>query len=129
MRVSINFFAGEADSLSRAFVERIRNLRLFIIGAGAIGCELVKNLAMLGAGSGQQGSVTITDMDTIEMSNLNRQFLFRKPDIGKLKAQCAVNAIRQMNPEMNTVAHGNRVGPETESIYDDTFFLSKVRNS
>jgi ubiquitin-activating enzyme E1 len=55
---------------------RLEDLRYFIVGAGAIGCELVKNFAMMGVGCGN-GSVTITDMDLIEKSNLNRQFLFR----------------------------------------------------
>lgn len=47
------------------------------VGAGAIGCELLKNFAMMGLGCGPEGSITVTDMDTIEKSNLNRQFLFR----------------------------------------------------
>jgi len=43
-----------------------------MIGAGAIGCELLKNFAMLGLGSGQNGLITLTDPDVIEVSNLNR---------------------------------------------------------
>lgn len=45
------------------------------IGCGAIGCELLKNFALLGMGVA--GRLTITDHDLIEKSNLNRQFLFR----------------------------------------------------
>jgi ubiquitin-activating enzyme E1 len=52
------------------------------VGAGAIGCEMLKNWAMMGLGAGPQGRLTITDMDTIEKSNLNRQFLFRPADVG-----------------------------------------------
>lgn len=55
---------------------RLEDFRYFIIGAGAIGCELLKLFAMMGIGSGN-GGITITDMDLIEKSNLNRQFLFR----------------------------------------------------
>ena len=47
------------------------------VGAGAIGCELLKNLAMMGVGASPEGAVYVTDMDIIEKSNLNRQFLFR----------------------------------------------------
>ena len=47
------------------------------VGAGAIGCEILKNLAMMGVGGGANGRVFVTDMDIIEKSNLNRQFLFR----------------------------------------------------
>ncbi|XP_029814299.1 ubiquitin-like modifier-activating enzyme 1, partial [Manacus vitellinus] len=55
--------------------------KYFVVGAGAIGCELLKNFAMVGLGCGPDGSVTVTDMDTIEKSNLNRQFLFRPWDV------------------------------------------------
>lgn len=50
------------------------------VGAGAIGCELLKNFAMVGLAAGE-GEVIVTDMDTIEKSNLNRQFLFRPSDV------------------------------------------------
>ncbi len=51
------------------------------VGAGAIGCEMLKNWAMMGVAAGAEGKVTITDMDIIEKSNLNRQFLFRPWDV------------------------------------------------
>ena len=51
------------------------------VGAGAIGCELLKNFAMMGVGAGPNGRIFVTDMDLIEKSNLNRQFLFRSWDI------------------------------------------------
>lgn len=50
------------------------------MGAGAIGCELMKNFAMVGLAAGE-GEIIVTDMDTIEKSNLNRQFLFRPSDV------------------------------------------------
>lgn len=63
-----------------------------MIGAGAIGCELLKNYAMLGVGTGPEkkgkkgGQIVLTDPDVIEVSNLNRQFLFREKDIRKPKS-------------------------------------------
>lgn len=57
------------------------------VGAGAIGCELLKNFALIGLGAGNDGRITVTDMDFIEKSNLNRQFLFRSQDIGVRGAQ------------------------------------------
>ena len=54
------------------FVKTIRNAKIFMIGAGAIGCELLKNFAMVGLGSGPKGQITLTDPDIIELSNLNR---------------------------------------------------------
>lgn len=56
------------------------------VGAGAIGCELLKNFALIGLGAGEDGHITVTDMDFIEKSNLNRQFLFRPKDIGVRKS-------------------------------------------
>ena len=70
--------------------------------------ELLKNFAMMGLGC-DQGMVTVTDMDTIERSNLNRQFLFRNSDIGKSKSECAINAIKKMNPDFNGLAQLNKV--------------------
>ena len=58
------------------------NERQFLVGAGAIGCEMLKNWALMGLGSGPHGCIHVTDMDTIERSNLNRQFLFRQYDVG-----------------------------------------------
>lgn len=57
-----------------------RSVVVFQVGAGAIGCELMKNFAMIGLAAGE-GEVIVTDMDTIEKSNLNRQFLFRPSDV------------------------------------------------
>jgi len=58
-----------------------------MIGAGAIGCELLKNYAMLGLGI--SGEISLTDPDVIEVSNLNRQFLFREKHLRKPKSQTA----------------------------------------
>ena len=56
---------------------------MFLVGAGALGCEFLKDFAMMGVSVGPQGLTTITDDDTIEKSNLSRQFLFRDWDIGR----------------------------------------------
>ena len=57
-----------------------------MVGAGAIGCELLKNYAMLGIGTGKHGKIILTDPDIIENSNLNRQFLFREKHLRKPKS-------------------------------------------
>ena len=82
------------------FHNAITNQNQFLIGAGAIGCEMLKNWALMGLGTGEKGLVRVTDMDTIEKSNLNRQFLFRPWDVSKLKSDCAAAAVTEMNPNM-----------------------------
>ena len=104
--------------------EAMQKLRYFMLGAGALGCEMLKNWALMGVATAGDGLVTLTDMDSIERSNLNRQFLFRDKDIGKMKSQAAADAAKVMNPEMKLDAHQNRVGPESAHIYNDKFFYS-----
>ena len=96
--------------------------KYFVVGAGAIGCELLKNFAMVGLGASPDGKMIVTDMDIIERSNLNRQFLFRPYDVQKPKSSAAAKAIKDMNPKVNVEAQENRVGAETESTYSEDFF-------
>jgi len=55
-----------------------------MIGAGALGCEYLKIFSLMGMGlkTTEKGQVMVTDDDQIEVSNLNRQFLFRKENVG-----------------------------------------------
>ena len=111
--------------------EAMQHLRYFMLGAGALGCEMLKNWALMGVATKEDGLVTLTDMDSIERSNLNRQFLFRDKDIGKMKSTAAAEAAQVMNPDFKIEAHQNRVGPESAHIYNDVFFynLSGVCNA
>ncbi|KAK6625245.1 E1 ubiquitin-activating protein [Polyplax serrata] len=112
------------------FQEILGKLKYFVVGAGAIGCELLKNFALMGIGA-TTGKIIVTDMDLIEKSNLNRQFLFRPHDVQRPKSIVAAKAIKKMNPAVNVISHENRVGPETEKTYDDAFFedLDGVANA
>ncbi|CAI9101974.1 OLC1v1000152C2 [Oldenlandia corymbosa var. corymbosa] len=79
-----------------------------MVGAGGIGCELLKTLAL----SGFQ-DIHIIDMDTIEVSNLNRQFLFRQSHVGQSKAKVARDAILKVRPNINiTPYHANVKDPD-----------------
>ncbi|CAF1423228.1 unnamed protein product [Adineta steineri] len=104
------------------FQENLGKAIYFVVGSGAIGCEMLKNFAMMGIGCGNGGHIYVTDMDSIEKSNLNRQFLFRSWDIGKMKSKVASEAVKVMNPNMHIRAYVDGVLPETEHIYDDHFF-------
>lgn len=102
---------------------QLAELKLFMVGCGAIGCEMLKNYALLGIGTAAEGRIVITDNDLIEKSNLNRQFLFRPHHIQSPKSVVAAGAARRINPGMNIEAHEHKVGPETaEGVYNDEFF-------
>jgi ubiquitin-like 1-activating enzyme E1 B len=60
---------------------QLEQARILMVGAGGIGCELLKNLVLTGF-----GEIHLVDLDTIDLSNLNRQFLFRHEHIKKSKA-------------------------------------------
>uniref|UniRef100_A0A8C9RUP7 E1 ubiquitin-activating enzyme n=2 Tax=Scleropages formosus TaxID=113540 RepID=A0A8C9RUP7_SCLFO len=114
-------YDGQISVFGCKLQDELAKQRYFLVGAGAIGCELLKNFAMMGLACGD-GEVIVTDMDTIEKSNLNRQFLFRPWDVTKMKSETAASAVKQMNPSIRITGHQNRVGPDTEKIYDDEFF-------
>lgn len=116
-------YKSQIAVFGRKFQQKLGKSKYFVVGAGALGCEYIKNMAMMGLGTkAEGGKLIITDMDTIEKSNLNRQFLFRSHDVQKCKSTVASAAAQRMNPDLNVEAHTNRVGAETEHIYDDTFF-------
>jgi len=105
--------------------EKLGQLSLFLIGAGATGCELMKYFAMMGIATDKKSKLIVADNDRIEKSNLNRQFLFRKKDILKGKAECAINSIKEMNDKMNCQYFLNIVSKTTESIFNEKFFKAQ----
>lgn len=79
--------------------EMVRDAHVLVIGAGALGNEVIKNLALLGI-----GHLVVVDMDRIEMSNLSRSVLFRESDCGANKADCAARSARSLHPDINVTA-------------------------
>ena len=126
-------YDGQIAVFGSEFQEKIANTRQFLVGAGAIGCEMLKNWAMMGLGTGPKGYIKLTDMDSIEKSNLNRQFLFRPRDVGKMKSGCAAEAVQAMNPDLKgkIEALKDRVGPDTEHVFNENFWeeLDGVTNA
>ena len=124
-------YDGQIAVFGKEFQEKIARQKYMVVGAGAIGCELLKNFAMMGLGASPEGKIYVTDMDHIERSNLNRQFLFRPWDVQQPKSSVAARAAKVMNPDLNIEAHENRVGSDTEEIYNDDFFenLDGVANA
>lgn len=79
--------------------DRLKNATIMVVGAGAIGNELVKNLTLLGI-----GKILIFDMDSIESTNLTRSILFRAKDVGRNKAEVAAERAHEINPDVKTKA-------------------------
>lgn len=85
--------------------EKLSSANALVIGAGAIGNELIKNLALLGV-----GNLFVADLDNIENSNLSRSILYREADCGRSKAEVAAEQARAIYPEMKShFFHGNVV--------------------
>ncbi|MDP9172861.1 MAG: ThiF family adenylyltransferase [Planctomycetota bacterium] len=83
---------------------KLAQAKVLVVGAGALGNEIVKNLALLGV-----GNVLIADLDRIENSNLSRSVLYRASDNGKFKADVAAKAARDIYPGMKTHAFNGNV--------------------
>lgn len=106
----------------KKFQEMLGNLNIFMVGCGALGCEFMKNFALLGVCCGPQGMLTVTDNDTIEVSNLNRQFLFRSENVGQMKSEAASARATTMNKDIRINALKDLVAPHTEHIFNDEFY-------
>ena len=102
--------------------EKLSELNIFIIGAGALGCEFLKNFSLMGIATHKDKKVIVTDNDNIEINNLNRQFLFRKSDVGKSKSKCACRESKIMNSSFNCLDKQSRIGPENIDIFDENFW-------
>ena len=108
----------------KTFQEKLKHLNCFVVGSGALGCEIMKNCALLGVSASKEGLLTITDDDKIERSNLSRQFLFRNWDVGRNKSTAAAAAAQKMNAEFNIRPLTERVSPDTTDVFGDTFWSS-----
>jgi len=78
--------------------KKLANTKALIIGAGALGNEVIKNLALLGI-----GHMVIVDMDRVEISNLSRSVLFRESDRNLPKAECAARAAKELYPVLEVI--------------------------
>ena len=110
--------AKEKDLYDRQFrldgwsQEIVKNSRVLIAGVGGLGCEIAKNLAMLGV-----GYLDLVDLDIIEHSNLNRQILFAGAKMGAAKAIVAAKKLAQINPNIAIKGHHTSLERLDPSIY------------
>ena len=102
--------------------EKLSNKDVFLIGAGALGCEYLKNFALMGISCNSNSSITVTDNDNIVTSNLNRQFLFRQSDVGMSKSTCACREAKIINKNISLKPYQHLLCDDTKSIFDDSFW-------
>lgn len=109
---------GFGNLFGSDFKSKIEKSNFFMVGCGAIGCELLKNLAKLNFCS-DGGLLNITDPDHIEQSNLSRQFLFRNEHVKNSKSKVASKMINQMNPNIKINPMEEKMCPENQQLLDE----------
>jgi len=104
--------------------EILRQAHILVAGAGGIGSEIIKNLALLGI-----GNLFIIDMDIIELSNLNRQLLFTNADIGEFKAEIATRKALALNPEIQVQFLDDKLQNLPNEVFNNAnIFISALDN-
>ncbi|ORZ38095.1 hypothetical protein BCR44DRAFT_1429557 [Catenaria anguillulae PL171] len=113
MRANASTFTNQLGHV----VKKIAKSRVLMVGAGGIGCELLKNLAMTGF-----GHIEIVDLDTIDVTNLNRQFLFQRHHVSKPKSLVARDSALRFNPSLSITAHhANIMSPDFDLAWFQSF--------
>jgi len=115
---AIEVGAGDRRDRTRRFfgarrLRRIERSRVLVVGAGAVGNEVAKNLALVGV-----GRLTLVDFDSVEASNLNRCIFFRERDVGRKKVHAARRALKAAAPHVEVAVHARAIQDAPDQVWD-----------
>ncbi len=102
----------------------IQDGSVLIVGVGALGCEVAKNLALMGI-----GKLVLIDNDVVELSNLSRQMLFTEEDIGKSKSEVAARKVKNMNRFVDVVHYNSDVRILPEEVFEEVDVICSCLDS
>mmetsp|Transcript_26255 Transcript_26255/g.26502 ORF Transcript_26255/g.26502 Transcript_26255/m.26502 type:complete len:456 (-) Transcript_26255:62-1429(-) len=112
-------FGNETGSLPNGefvpgseLLDTLAESKILVVGAGGLGCEVLKDLALSGF-----EDIHVIDLDTIDVSNLNRQFLFRQKDVGRPKAVVAAEFIMNRIPSCHVTTHFGKIQEKDATFY------------
>lgn len=121
--IPINRYTEQLAIFGEKIINDLQNSKVLLAGSGAVGCEMLKNLGLLGVGKNKQEPyISVVDFDKVEPSNLNRQFLFLKESVGKTKVEASAKAVEQMNKEIKIKPIFEKFCKEKDEIFTNKFF-------
>jgi NEDD8-activating enzyme E1 len=104
---------GEYEA-SPEILQSVKKAKVLVIGAGGLGCEILKDLALSGF-----TNIHVIDLDTIDVTNLNRQFLFRHKDVGRGKAEVAAEFVMNRVPDCIVTPYNCRIQQKSREFYEE----------
>ncbi|EGR27187.1 ubiquitin-activating enzyme e1, putative [Ichthyophthirius multifiliis] len=108
--------------LGKVFFNKLGNQNIFLVGAGSLGCEYLKNISLLLNNCSLDGQIFITDFDKVNFSNLNTQFLYTNQFLGKSKSEVIANQIKLINKQIKIKNFNKSFNLKNQQIFDDLFW-------